>query len=93
MSAADIKVDSPLVPFLCFLESIELKRIYYTLVFWACDLVVELHFLKTINPLWLNILYSAAFGVFEEDGGRPIFEDTSDKMHFVSFFIRMFFAI
>lgn len=51
MSAADIKVDSPLVSFLCFLESIELKRIDYTLIFRACDLVVELNFFKTINPL------------------------------------------
>lgn len=93
MSAADIEVDDPIVAFLALLDTVEFEGVDDTFVLRACDFVVELCLFEAVDPFRFIILYSAAFGVFEEDGGGAILEHTSHEMDLVALFVACFFAV
>lgn len=93
MSSTDIKVNDPITSILAFLNAIELKSIDNTFVLWACNFIVKLGLFEAVDPFWFTILYSAAFWIFEEDGGGAILEDTLHEMNFIAFFIAGFFAV
>lgn len=86
MRATDVKKNIPFITLLSFLKSVQLQRIYNAFVLGSSNFISKLHIIDSINSVGLNLFYSAAFGIFKEDGGRPVLKWTPQYMYFAAFF-------
>lgn len=93
VSPRDIKIDYPVICLLTRLQSIELERVDDAFIFWSCNFIEKLCFFLGVNPIIVNILYTAALGIFEEDRRRSIFKYTPHEVDLVALPVSRFLTV